>query len=82
VRILIDREIAMSRLRSLTRDDGRPREYELKDLDILRAIAEECAQPDTQVNLFKVDGHSGDPPQEPLSDYKKATCLPPIISAA
>ena len=42
VRILIDSEIAMHRLRSLTRDGCRPREYELKDLDILRqAMAEE-----------------------------------------
>jgi len=30
-------------------------------LDILRAIAEECSQPGTQVTLIKVDGHSGDP---------------------
>ena len=61
MRILIHSEIAMCRLRSLSRNDGRPREYELKNLDILRAIAEECAQPGTQVTLIKVDGHSGDP---------------------
>ena len=61
VRILIDSEVAMRRLRSLTRTDCRPREYELKDLDILRAIADECAQPNTRVILTKVDGHSGDP---------------------
>ena len=56
-RILIDSEIAMCRLHSLTREDRRPREYELKDLDMLRAIAEECAQPNTRVILTKVDGH-------------------------
>ena len=61
VRILIDSEVAMRRLRSLTRDDGRPREHELKDLDILRAIASECSHPGTRVTLVKVDGHSGDP---------------------
>ena len=61
VRILIDSKIAMCRLHSLTREDRRPREYELKDLDMLRAIAEECAQPNTRVILTKVDGHSGDP---------------------
>jgi len=61
VRILIDSDVAMRRLRSLTRDDGRPREHELKDLDILRAIAAECAQQGTRVTLVKVDGHSGDP---------------------
>ena len=47
VRILIDSEVEMRRLRSLTRDDGRPREHELKDLDILRVIASECAQQGT-----------------------------------
>lgn len=61
MRILIDSEVAMRRLRSLTRVDGRPREHELKDLDILRAIASECAHQGTQVTLVKVDGHSGDP---------------------
>ena len=61
MRILIDSKIAMCRLHSLTREDRRPREYELKDLDMLRAIAEECAQPNTRVILTKVDGHSGDP---------------------
>ena len=61
VRVLIDSEIAMRRLRSLTREDCRPREYELKDLDILRAISNECSLQGTRVILSKVDGHSGDP---------------------
>jgi len=61
IRVLIDSEIAMRRLRSLTREDCRPREYELKDLDILRAIAQECSPQGTRVILTKVDGHSGDP---------------------
>ena len=33
VRILIDSEIAICRLGSLSRNDGRPREYELKNLE-------------------------------------------------
>ena len=41
VRILIDSEIAIRRLRSLTREDYRPREYEVKDLDLLRAIGQQ-----------------------------------------
>ena len=61
IRVLIDSEIAMRRLRSLTREDCRPREYELKDLDILRAIAHECSSQGTRVILSKVDGHSGTP---------------------
>jgi len=51
IRVLIDSEIAMRRLRSLTREDCRPREYELKDLDILRAIAQECSPQGTRVIL-------------------------------